>query len=243
MSLFWTEGERISSTAKTDKCIVLDLDETLVYSQEDMDLLDKLNILTSVDAMELRSRVYRMTLDDVVTKPGEGDAYDLWGVKRPHLTEFLVFCFSYFKIVAVWSAGRRRYVEAIVREIFRDIRKPHVVFCYDDIAEGPKGFYKPLQKMRKSSAILARYMTKKNTFAIDDREDTFDDNPKNGILITPYMPDLTIEGMMEDDPTLLQLMYWFSQPHVMKADDVTKLNKEDIFTTTVKEYRAKRKRS
>ena len=81
-----------------------------------------------------------------------------------------------------------------------------------------------------------REMTPANTFALDDRDDTFAVNPLNGIRIPPYEPQFTSEGIMAEDEALLQLMYWLSLPHVRYATDIGKLDKTKIFTTPVSVY-------
>lgn len=230
------DAHDIPTVSISNHCVVLDLDSTLIATQESLQSLRDLKILSDPRLMDLRRRIYHITIEDL-EKPGIGTKYEFWGVTRPHLQQFLIFCFSYFKVVAVWSAGRRQYVEAIVDHIFKDLPKPHAVFTYDDIQrDGDNHIVKPLEKMMQSHPVLARYMSLENTFAIDDNSMTFYRNPANGVLIPEYLPALTIDAFSCDDPTLIQLQLWLLQPGVAKAQDIRKLDKTKIFATSVQAY-------
>src|SRR5690606_31782804 len=111
---------KIPSTSLTNKCIVLDLDQTLLATQESINSLHELGILSNPNLLSLRNRTYYFTIEDL-EGPGIGTKYNYWGVTRPHCHEFLLFCFSYFRVVAIWSAGQRPYVESIVDYLFRDL--------------------------------------------------------------------------------------------------------------------------
>jgi len=225
--------DEIPNTSLTDKCIVLDLDETLVHSCEDIEVLKQLGILKNPQLLDLRKRTYRLNLDDVLTPKGQGIRSDIWGITRPHLKDFLIFCFSYFRIVAVWSAGQSKYVESICDFIFRDIRRPHIIYSWSDCEKDPNHgiVEKPLQKMIESEPVIAKYMNLANTFVIDDKHSTFAKvNPKNAILIPRYEPPLTVEAFREEEPSLMELKQWFLRPEVMKSKDVRILDKSKIFS-------------
>lgn len=218
----------------TDKCIVLDLDETLVHSSENIQDLNILEIYKNPTFLNLRKRIYTLQLDDVTNKNGEGLKYEMWGITRPYIKEFLTMCFTYFKIVAVWSAGRRKYVEAIVDYLFKDIRRPHVIFTYDHCEQYNVGkehlLVKPLQKMINTVPGLNKYMSLENTFVIDDRASTFTYvNQNNGILIPAYIPRPDIYSLSNDDTSLRQLMSWFLRSDVINSLDVRFLFKNSIF--------------
>lgn len=237
-SLYRTYIDDLPKATITDHCIVLDLDQTLIATQDSVDTLSKLKILSDPKLLSLRNRSYYITIDDV-EKPGIGSKYDFWGVTRPHVEEFLIFCFSYFKIVAVWSAGKRPYVEAIVDHLFRDLPQPHIVFSHDDIILNNKNeVEKPLTKMINLNDITKRYMSLENTFAIDDNNTTFVHNPKNAVYIPPYEPSVSVNALSRDDPTLLQLKYWFLQPEVMDSLDIRQLDKKKIFKTSIDDYKS-----
>lgn len=236
-TLYYVAANDIPSTSLTDKCIVLDLDLTCIDTQDEMSSLHDLKILSDPNLLPLRNRTYHIVIEDL-EKPGIGSKYEFWGVTRPHLKEFLLFCFSYFKIVAVWSAGQRLYVDEIVDVIFKDLPKPHVVFSYDDIEFGEGNrIEKPLTKLINSNPLLSHHMSLENTMALDDNSSTFAKNPDNGILIPAYETSLTVVSLSRDDPSLMQLKYWLLQPEVVNATDVRKLDKSTIFTTPLSTYK------
>ena len=77
----------------------------------------------------------------------------------------------------------------------------------------------------------------KNSLAIDDNPTTFSENEGNGILIPAYEPALSVEAMSRDDPSLLQLKSWLLQPNVINSQDVTLLDKSQIFNTSLRAYK------
>ncbi len=238
-TLYHVSVNDISHVSMTDKCIVLDLDQTLIATQDNISSLMELGILSDPKLMDLRNRTYNITIEDI-EKPGVGTKYDYWGITRPHVTEFLLFCFSYFKIVAVWTAGQRLYGEAIVDYLFRDLPKPHVLFTYDDCDVDTNGHItKPLTKMMESDPVLRRNMSLQNTLAVDDNSITYRNNPYNGVLIPKYEPALNPNALGRDDPSLLQLKYWLLLPEVINARDVTTLDKSEIFSTSIEVYKNK----
>ena len=166
-------------------------------------------------------------MDDVVHKKGQGVKTEMWGITRPHIREFLIGCFSYFKVVAVWSAGRNKYVNSIVDYLFRDLPRPVVIYVYDHLERLPNNtFIKPLSKMINSVPGLNKYMSLENTFIVDDRLTVFQEvNPNNGIQIPAYKPAFNIESLRSDDIALKQLMRWFYESEVMNSKDVKTLYK------------------
>jgi TFIIF-interacting CTD phosphatase-like protein len=239
MSSFYKSAlDKIPFKALTNKCIVLDLDETLVHSNENIDELKRLGIMSDPALIDLRRRTYQITMDDVVYKKGTGVKTEMWGIVRPHVREFLIACFSYFKCVIVWSAGKRKYVDAIVDYLFKDIKRPHVVYSYDQCEKTSNNLIvKPLQKMIKKEPGLNKYMSLENVFMIDDRETVYSgfvgDNPDNGIQIPAYRPAFNIHNLRSDDIALKQLMTWFLRPEVMNSTDVRELDKTAVFDTDV----------
>ena len=220
--------------ALTDKCLVLDLDETLVHTQSDPDnqLFEEV-IFTDPKYYHLRSRCYKITMDDVVHKRGTGNKTEMWGICRPHLQEFLRDCFKYFNLVIVWSAGRKNYVHRIVDHIFRDLPRPDFILTYDDLEKlSDNTFIKPLSKLWNIEQFKS-VMTEKNSLIIDDRESVFlEPNPDNGIQIPAYRPSFTLEGVQEDDTELLKFRNWLFQKDVVNSKDVRALNKKKIFKST-----------
>lgn len=237
--LYKPDFSKIPVKSITNKCIVLDLDSTLIHTYlpdkqnpvESIKFLSQLGIMRDPKLMDLRRRTYMISMDDVVDKKGTGIKTEMFGITRPHVTEFLIWCFSYFKIVAVWSAGRKKYVEAIVNFLFRDIRRPHIVYTYDDL-DGihTNSLTKPLQKMIDEIPGLEKYMSLANTVILDDNLSVFYSvNPDNGILIPAYKPPWNVRTLRTDDVALLKVMQWFKQEDVIRSKDVRTLDKTKIF--------------
>ena len=225
----------VPKVSMTDKCIVLDIDSTLVHTQDDDEELTKLQELKIMDPknLQLRKRIYYLKLDDD-EKKGDGISFPFWGVTRPHLTQFLIFCFSYFKVVAVWSAGKYDYVHKVVEHIFKGIQMPHIILTYDDCDFIDDYTYKPLDRI---FAKMNNYMNYKNTYALDDTESTFSRNEENGVLIPKYEPQETSSSMLTDDICLEQFKYWLLIEENMKSNDVRKIDKSKIFDNSIEKYK------
>lgn len=237
-SIYPVDADLIPNVSLTNKCIVLDLDNTLLCTQETMNTLYDSQILSNPQYLALRNRVYYFSLDSV-NHPGENSKLEMWGITRPYLKEFLLFCFSYFKIVAVWSAGQRSYVEAIVNYLFKDLPMPHIIFTADNTIFQNGHTYKPLSTIMSSNPVLSRLMTPMTTLAIDDNSTTYTYNKDNAVLIPAYSPSPNLNSLSSDDPSLLQLKYWLLQPEVIAAKDIRSINKSTIFTTPISTYKQK----
>lgn len=209
----------------TQRCIILDLDETLVHSSEDYIKLMTLQPFNDPVMLDLRSRMYNLSLDSYIKPP------TVWGVTRPYTEDFLLFCFGYFSKVCVWSAGTPEYVRKIVDEIFPSGYKPDVVYnrshCYYT-QEGD--IFKPIKIMARDEN-LEKILRLDNTLFLDDRPQAFLKNPDNGIVIPAYEPDETYESYVQDDTALPELMDWLLQPEVLRTSDVRLLDKTKIFSS------------
>lgn len=221
-----------SSESLTDKCIYLDLDQTLISTADEkygLDYLYKLKILSNPSLMHIRNRIYHVVVEDL-EKPGYGSKYEMWGITRPHLHKFLTFCFSYFRLVIVYSAGKRQYVESIVDHIFKDLPYPHLVLSYDDIKKDKKGdVIKPITKVIEGNSLTQKFVNSSNTLGLDDLESTYSENKGNGLLIPAYEPELNESSLSQDDDNLLKLQNWLMLPEVITCKDVRLLNKNKIF--------------
>jgi hypothetical protein len=171
-------------------------------------------------------------------KPGYGSKYEMWGITRPHLHRFLSFCFSYFRLVMVYSAGKRQYVESIVDHIFKDLPYPHLVLSYDDLKKDKNGkvikingrdVIKPLTTVMNANSLTIDYVRPTNTLGLDDLPSTYSDNKGNGILIPAYGPELNEKSLAEEDGNLLKLENWLMTPEVINCKDVRSLDKSKIF--------------
>jgi len=221
----------------TDLCLVLDIDETLVHTFDNESTCNALNIPANPKTIDLRSRYYNINVE--MDRGAVNGSKVMCGIKRPHLDEFLRFCFGYCRLVIPWSAGTYDYVHPMSEEIFRDLPEPHAVLTRENCTGTTQHFEKPLWKLVKDLPEIRPYIkfdetsnsdNIKNILIIDDRKHSFAQNPNNGILIPAYDPSTTPEGMRREDTSLLQIMNWLKRPEVMKSTDVRKLDKSYIFS-------------
>lgn len=213
---------------KTDRCIVLDLDLTLISTQrQDVPLSVLTDLLKDVRSLPLRDRIYQFNIENY-QGPGVGTIMPMWGIARPHAKEFLSFCDQHFDKVVVWSAGKRPYVEHVVDFLFRDLRRPEVVYNHDmlDPNKG-NGMVKTLTTILKEESLTHLDLSK--TLALDDNPGTFADNTANGVLIPAYDPYLSIDGFMADDKALPEFQKWLTSHDVTSCSDVRLLAKHQIF--------------
>jgi len=209
----------------TNLNIVLDLDETLVHTFENDDFKQTLN---HEQINFIRSRIFEYKIVDPNMNI-EDSTYNIYGIMRPWLKLFLIFCFVYFKNVIVWSAGQPRYVMKIVDILFRDIFPPLIIYTQEDTEITDEFTHKPLKKLFRDSRLCNCGINEKNTIVIDDRSDTFSLNEMNGICIPEFKPEKSFEELITNDPSLLQLIYWLMQEDVMKTKDIRNLVKQNIF--------------
>lgn len=210
---------------KTNHCLVLDLDETLIHTFDEFKNYEKLQLYSSSKNSDLREYLYVIDID-ASGVPGEGKRLKLWGAFRPALLDFLKFAVDYFEEIHVWSAGQFNYVHSIVEVIFHNNDIPvEKIFTYEDtVFDKHKNTIKELNKLLKH----AEKAHEKNTFIVDDRDDTLV-NKKNVILIPKYKPSENRKGILTDDDALERLMKWFNKPEVINSKDVQKLDKTKIF--------------
>jgi len=220
------------------KNIVLDIDATLVHTHGEMDDFKMMNVYGNDEQLEMRKKVYNMRIIDVSDVPGEGEVTDLAGIYRPYLREFLEFGFSYFDNIVIWSAGKKKYVEKMCEYMFPLKKQPILIFNYDD-CEGDENnlIIKPLEKIYNHPECKGKLFPE-NTFVLDDRSETYSMNKRNGIQIPEFESDMSVEDICNHpDVEFLKLMSWMSTKEVRESDDVRKLNKKNIFSRNLKEYR------
>jgi len=233
------------------KYIVLDIDATLLHTHDieeidgkEIDPIKKfeaLNIYSDEDKIKLRKKLYILKIIDVVRPSGHGEITMLTGIYRPHLRVFLDYCRNYFEGIIIWSAGQKKYVEEVVKNMFpfKDFQ-PLVIYHHDDcmISEEEDDIVvkKPLSKLFKDKRLKGK-LNEKNTIAIDDREDTFSLNNKNGIQIPIFESDMSIEDISEhEDINLLKLMSWLETKEVKNCEDFRKIRKDKIFKRSLEDY-------
>jgi hypothetical protein len=212
----------------TDKILVLDLDATIISTSSDMAAYFQI-----YNNPALADRLYTFELVDGGYKevPGGGKTCFIWGILRPGVYDFLVFADTYFKEVRIWSAGQYKYVHAIVNILYSrlpDIRRPSIIKTYCDCIISEHNIFKNLSTFHhgEQGKILS----------LDDRSDTFRNNPYNGIKIPAYEPTMDLSSILAEELTLSQLCLWLLVPQVKNAIDVRTLNKDNIFKVSVEAY-------
>jgi hypothetical protein len=165
-----------------------------------------------------------------------------WGIKRPYLQEFLVFCFSYFKSVNIWSAGNEIYVKPLVKKLFKDLPEPNIVMTFSEIFNENGIIAKPLSTFYNKSPYFFNYANEKNTLFLDDLPQNFMFNEKNGIVIPKFQPhskESHLSFLRREDQCLLQFKSWLSLDEVRFSEDVRKLKKDKIFLRSLSSYQKK----
>lgn len=225
------DSGKLAKTSTTNKCLILDIDRTCLFTSETDNIARSIAVFTDPALQPLRDRVYNFSIYDAVDENGMGYPATISGTIRPYLREFLNHAFDYFKIVGIWSAGRKRYVDRVIVEMFRDTpRPPDIIFSFDDCTPSYEGIMgKPLTKMINSHPILKKYMSLENTLIVDDYPHSFRDNVDNGILIPPYNPASTMADVTAEDDNLLRIRRWLDRPEVRHSTDIRKVPKGDIF--------------
>jgi len=218
------------------KNIVLDIDATLVHTHGDDDDYINLKLFSDPRMLKYRGRTYSMKLQDVTSPPGTGEEMKLYGIYRPYLGEFIDFCFKYFDNVIVWSAGKKRYVEKMCELMFTDRHKqPLIIYNYNDCEIYDDYIRKPLKKLYNDPRTKGM-LNEKNTYVLDDRDDTFSLNKDNGIMIPEYITPLSVKGINKRDENLLKFMAWLMTPENKESNDIRNLNKKKIFKTSKDDY-------
>lgn len=220
----------LSGETYTDYTLVLDLDSCLVesffnISDPDIEGIDPSVamkwIMSKFDNQSLRRRFY--SISDVPECEG------FCGLRREGLDRFLSFAFGYFKYVIVWSAGSKRYVHSIVKEIFKGHHQPHYILTHDDVVHTTKDdYYKPLSVIDK---LYPGTVPRHKTIFVDDKADNFREDVGNGFVIP--MCNISLQNgeiVVKTDNALLGLMNWLSRKEVLKATDISKLDKKNAFT-------------
>lgn len=216
-----------NSPSKSKHVVILDLDQTLLSTQEGKTCDYEFIYQNASD--ELKDRIYNLSYQR------DSKEINFWGVYRPHVFEFLLFAFNYFQTVIVWSAGEYGYVHAIVDDLFGKVGYfPHFILTRNEIVETRKtNVGKPIKNIGEINQVLARYAPSEEIFCIDDNPSTAIFNKDNIIQIPPYEPFCNIDNFSRDDIALLQIEKYLLRDDVIRSLDVKNLNKKSIFNQTV----------
>ena len=153
-------GLKAVCVCRNQYLLILDLDETLVYATEQ-------ELATQPDFRVAQYAVYR----------------------RPHLEEFLNYCFEDFE-VAVWTSSGRGYATEVVAQILPN-RELRFFWTADRCTQRfnwkthDPYVVKNLAKIRKLGIQLERVLM------VDDSAEKLERQYGNHILIPPYEGDLS----------------------------------------------------
>ncbi|CCW61440.1 unnamed protein product [Phytomonas sp. EM1] len=112
---------------KTKHTLVLDLDETLVSTSieyiVDADAILTIQMPSTTQKQQSSNILCRKVLieaepTNTANRP-KSDSYVLYIKYRPHLKEFLDFCFEYFEVV-IFTASKKYYATAVLRRLQED---------------------------------------------------------------------------------------------------------------------------
>jgi len=202
------------------KNVILDIDNTLLYTRTGIQTYEKLKLFTDPNNYKARRRCFAINVE----------GYEMWSVYRPHFEEFIEGLDMLFDNIIVWTAGEGSYAKTVVDQLWRDYKKPYLVldreFCV--VNKEQNGILeKPISRITKE---IDSNINLTNTVIIDDRNFVFQYcNPDNGILIPSYSPDPTVQGILGDDDSFIRLLDFFSTPEFLKSKDIRKLSFDNIF--------------
>jgi NLI interacting factor-like phosphatase len=162
-----------------------------------------------------------LDLDGTLIDGSEDEIYS-----RPHLQEFLDWCFAHFASVSVWTAASLARLKKGLRWPFnwakflftwcgiKCVTKWRTFGAY--YSSGPVMInIKPLRKAWKKYPNL----NKKNTLILDDTAYTYSRNYGNAVPISRFDK----EDSDDDEP--LKLIEWF--PRIMEAENVRFIEKRN----------------
>lgn len=158
-SLSAENSEIVRGFDKSKKILCLDLDETLLHSELD---------------------VQTQTFDHQITmRLEESDDCTLNISLRPHVFEFLEYAHKNFNIV-LFTAGLQDYADSVLHVLDPYNQYFKLKLYRDSCSEFQNLFIKELSIMQKSGADL------KNLIMVDNCIYSFSSNLRNGILISSY---------------------------------------------------------
>lgn len=233
----------------TDKTIVLDMDLTLISAIGDDLPLSK--IMKSKYRGDYNKLIQNKVINPIIMVNYAGSGITIQNdiVRRPGVNQFLAFCRMTFKNVILWSAGQAPYVHAVVNNVLDPMGKLFdEVMTYNDVETytfTPESRH--LMKMTSmpvfGSVVSTKPLVKiydkilgcssENTVIVDDIACNFLPNPRNGILIPPFNPDLEdlihcsdklnsskLISTISSDLCLYRLIHYLSDQDFLDSQDV-----------------------
>ena len=112
---------------------------------------------------------------------------------RPHLGEFLDFCFAAFESVSIWTAASREYFDEVHSPFLREYKFQHIFTGEKCTRTYQSSLYWSVQpqclvkkSLRKFWKLKDQGYNQDNTIIIDDTPETYRNNYGNGIPIDSY---------------------------------------------------------
>eukprot|EP01084_Bolivina_argentea_P192592 330582_1 len=162
----------------SNKCIVLDIDGTLIDSLTKQIYYENMNCLRKPDYIDNEDNC-------------------IW--KRPGFDIFIKFCFDNFKHVSIWTAASKQWANIFINKIIKHEYKNKFdfIWCKDRLSKRFKinyyysyrnAFitYKPLKKIWRSKIRNNNGWNKENTLIIEDTIRNCIDNYGNAIYVGTY---------------------------------------------------------
>lgn len=211
------------------KELILDIDATLVNSfPVSIEVYN--NWISNPESKKYENRIINLQIIDIRDNQpkGVGDISCFLVVLRPHLKEFLEFCFEHFDKISIWSAGNFRYVMGVTARIFGNelFQRINKIYTRNDC-----------NFLNEKGDLLHKDLGSKGfdlsqCLHLDDNGSTFGKNITNGVHIPAYNPpSITEEYIFFEDTCLLNFMQWIKSVNLNSCPDVRNLNKSNIFTS------------
>lgn len=185
--------------------VALDLDECLVHTFDNDAGSGSAELMRDPRTLSMRDRFYVLDYYDDDTERQEHYV----GIRRPYLDHFLKVVTDTADIVAVYTASQEGYAKPLVNALFtnRGIPPPQYVFTREDCMYlGSGELVKPLANLLRKDPTLKARTDLHHIIMLDDRAENFALNEENGLVITAYQPEPTIEDVQADDRHLLDAL-------------------------------------
>lgn len=179
---------------RSPKCVVLDLDETLIHSKPTSSALRNIS-----KKQNSRLVIHNINID--------GEQWSV--IERPHLQDFIKFIYNYFDLIIIWSAGTYEYVHEICKKII-SYYDECIIYTRDDCVSKNNTYIKPLSILEKNEYLLSPIMNLSTMIVIDNLDDTFVENVNNAIHIPNFEPKVEDINTIQD-LALLKIMHFFSK--------------------------------
>ena len=123
-------------------------------------------------------------------------------------------------------------VELMAQELFRGYKIPIIIHTRNDCKIIGEDNTKPLRLLSERYDIPLS-----DLLIVDDIPINYAETPSQGISIPEYSPPENIAGLLNDDPTLEQIIAWWGTEQALQAKTASQLIRPDLFVHGVDYYR------